>query len=92
MGGLNILGSAAENTNETKTTNTSGGADGNGFNLITSESDVTVTDGGAIDAIAGIAYKALENENAANNNALQASQSAFGFAFKAGRPDAAGRD
>lgn len=92
MGGLNILGSAAENTNETKTTNTSGGADGNGFNLITSESSVNVLDGGAIDAIAGIAYKALENEQSANNNALKASDNALGFAYKAGAPDAAGRD
>lgn len=86
--GLALLGSSSENRNSTETQNVSGGADGNGFNLSTNNSDVNVLDGGAIEALASITYKALENEGNTSQNALVANMNALEFAQKAGRPEA----
>jgi hypothetical protein len=99
--GLAILGSSSENKTQTRTDNitknVTGGVQDGGWNLSTSESQISIVDGGAIASMAKIAFKALENEEKFGTNALDKSlaaversgSDAFKFAADAGRPEAA---
>ncbi len=79
--GLAIFGSSSENLTRNETQNVSGGADNGAFNLSASSSDVTVTDGGAIEKMAEITLGVIQRQG-------QAEQAALQFAADAGRPDA----